>query len=156
MSARPPVTSGRRCRRLKREGLGAAQQRLEHAAELGKIERERREITASFLDVSGNIAAAKRERDLTLTSAPTRSLEELQKEGREKWLAVRAERLAKEGAPEHGRSLEEERKRSVERWLEYRRDQALGKGREPEKSQERKGPEQDLERGKECDGPEFE
>ena len=144
-------------RRLKREGLEAAQRRLEHAAELGKIERERREITASILDVSGNIAAAKREREAGLSRPPARSLEALQKEGREKWLAMRAERLAKEGAPELGRSLEEEeRKRSVERWLEYRRDQALGKERAPEKSQERKGPEKDLERGKERDGPEIE
>jgi hypothetical protein len=60
-------------------------------------------------------------------------------------------------APELGRSLEEEeRKRSVERWLECRRDQALGKERAPEKSQERKGPEKDLERGKGHDGPELE
>ena len=142
--------------RLKREGLEAAQRRLERAAELGKIEREQRQLSVSILDVSGDIAAARRERDLTLTRAPTRSLEALQKEGREKWLALRAERLAKEGAPEHGRSLEEEQKRSVERWLEYRRDQALGKERAPEKSQERKEPEKDLERGKERDGPELE
>ena len=142
--------------RLKREGLEAAQRRLERAAELGKIEREQRELTASILDLSGNIAAAKRERDVELSRTPARSLEALQKEGREKWLAMRAERLAKEGAPEQGRSLEEERKRSVERWLEYRRDQALGKERAPEKSQERKGPEKDLERGKERDGPELE
>lgn len=143
-------------RRLKREGLEAAQQRLERAAELGKIERERRELSVSILDVSGDIAAAKHERDMALVLSPRRSLEELQKEGREKWLAMRAERLAKDGAPEQGRSLEEERKRSVERWLEYRRDQALGKGRAPEKSKEHDGPEQGLERGKERDGPELE
>ena len=141
--------------RLKREGLEAAQRRLERAAELGKIEREQRELMASILDVSGDVAAARRERDLTLTRSPARSLEELQKEGREKWLAMRAERLAKEGTPEQGRSLEQEQKRSVERWLEYRRDQALGKGREPEKSQEREGPEKDLDRGKEHDGPDL-
>ena len=143
-------------RRLKREALEAAQQRLERAAEFGKIEREQRELTASILDVSGNIAAAKRERDLTLTRAPTRSLEELQKEGREKWLAMRAERLAKEGAPEQGHSLEAERQKAIERWREYRRNQELGKGREPEKSRQREGPEKDLERGKGLDGPDFE
>ncbi len=142
--------------RLKREGLEAVQRRLERAAELGKLEREQRELTASILDVSGNVAAARRERDLTLTRSPARSLEELQKEGREKWLAMRSERLAKEGAPEQGRSLEEQQKRAVERWLEYRRNQELGKGREPEKSREREGPEKDLGRGKEHDGPEIE
>ena len=143
-------------RRLKREGLEAARQRLERAAEFGKIEREQRELTASILDVSGNIAAAKRERDLTLTSAPTRSLEELQKEGREKWLAMRAERLAKVNALEPGHALEAERQRAIERWREYRRNQELGKGREPEKSRQREGPEKDLERGKGLDGPDFE
>lgn len=142
--------------RLKREGLEAAQRRLERAAELGKIEREQRELTASILDVSGDVAAARRERDLTLTRSPARSLEELQKEGREKWLAMRAERLAKEGTPEQGRSLEEEQKRSVERWLEYRHDQALGKERALEKSKEHAGPEKELDHGKGRDGPELE
>lgn len=143
-------------RRLKREGLEAAQQRLERAAEFGKLEREGRQIAASILDVSGDIAAARRERDLTLTRAPTRSLEALQKEGREKWLAMRAERLAKEGAPEQGHSLEAERQKAIERWREYRRDQALGKGREVEKSKEHDGPEKGLDVGKGRDGPELE
>ena len=105
--------------------------------------------------MSGDIAAARRERDLTLGPAPRRSLEELQREGREKWLALRAERLAKEGAPEPGHSLEAERQKAIERWREYRRDQALGKGREAEKSRERAGPEKDLGHGTEHDGPEF-
>ena len=141
-------------RRLKREGLEAAQRRLERAAELGKLEREGRQIAASILDVSGDIAAARRERDLTLGPAPRRSLEELQREGREKWLALRAERRAKEGQ-EPGHSLEAERQKAIERWREYRRDQALGKGREAEKSREREGPEKDLDRGKEHDGPDL-
>jgi hypothetical protein len=142
--------------RLKREGLEAVQRRLERAAELGKIEREQRQLAVSILDVSGDIATARRERDLTLTRSPARSLEELQKEGREQWLAMRAERLAKEGPAERGRSLEAERQKAIERWREYRRDQALGKGREAEKSPEREGPERDLGRGKERDGPEIE
>ncbi len=142
--------------RLEREALEVAQQRLERAAEVGKIEREQRELTASILDVSGDIAAARRERDLTLTRAPTRSLEALQKEGREKWLAMRAERLAKVNALEPGHALEAERQRAIERWREYRRNQELGKGREPEKSRQREGPEKDLERGKGLDGPDFE
>lgn len=143
-------------RRLTEEQRLEAQARLERAAERGRLEREGRELKASIIDVSGDIAAAKRERDLVLARSPARSLEELQKEGREKWLAMRAERLAKEGAPEQDRVFEGEQKRAAERWLEYRRNQAFGKGREPEESREREGPEKELGCGKERDGPELE
>ena len=158
-------------KRLDAQALEAAQQRLEKAAELGKVERESRELTASIIDVSGNLEGAKRERDLMLAKAremsgPKPSIEELQREGRERWLAMRAERLAKEQAPEKvpektiektpeaGRSLDEERQQAAERWREYRRNQELDKGREPSRESERKGPEKD--RGLERDGPELE
>ncbi len=158
-------------KRLDREALEAAQQRLEKAAELGKVERESRELTASIIDVSGNLEGAKRERDLMLARAkelagPKPTIEQLQREGRERWLAMRAEQKAKEQAPERvpeksiekapeaGRSLDEERQQAVERWREYRRTQELDKGREPSQAPERKGPEKDL--GLERDGPEQE
>lgn len=158
-------------KRLDREALEAAQQRLEKAAEIGKLVREERELTASIIDVSGNIEGAKRERDLMLArtqelSQPKPSLDQLQQEGRERWLAMRAEQKAKEQAaektpekgfeksPEAGRSLDEERQQAAERWQEYRRNQELDKGREPSQAPERKGPEKD--RGLERDGPELE
>lgn len=150
-------------KRLDREALEAAQERLEKAAELGKVERESRELTASIIDVSGNLEGAKRERDLMLARAkelagPKPTIEQLQREGRERWLAMRAEQKAKEQAqekvPEAGRSLEEERQQAVERWREYRRTQELDKGREPSQALERKGPEKD--RGLEREGPEIE
>jgi hypothetical protein len=56
-------------KRLDAQALEAAQQRLEKAAELGKVERESRELTASIIDVSGNLEGAKRERDLMLARA---------------------------------------------------------------------------------------
>ena len=143
-------------KRLEREALEAAQRRIDRAAELRKLEREGRELTASILDVSGNIAAAKRERDLMLAPSPARSLEALQKEGRERWLAMRAERLAKEGSPEQGQSLETERQKAIKRWREYRRTQELEKGREVGESREREGPGKDLGRGEERDRLEFE
>jgi MobA/MobL family len=142
--------------RLTFEQERAITARLERAAELARIERERAELTRSILDLSGDLAAAKRERNSTLARAPARSLEERQKEGRERWLAMRAERMAKENAPEQGRSIDELARQAAERWLEYRREQELGKGREPGQSREREGPEKDLERGTELDGPEFE
>jgi hypothetical protein len=158
-------------KRLELETLAAAQQRLEKAAEIGKLAREERELTASIIDVSGNIEGAKRERDLMLARAqelsqPKPSLDTLQQEGRERWLAMRAEQKAKEQAaektpekaveknPEAGRSLDEERQQAAERWREYRRDQELGQGREPSQAPERKGPEKDQ--GLERDGPELE
>ena len=158
-------------KRLELESLAAAQQRLEKAAEIGKLVREERELTASIIDVSGNIEGAKRERDLMLARArelsqPKPTLEQLQREGRERWLAMRAEQKAKEQAaektpekgvektPEAGRSLDEERQQAAERWREYRRNQELGQGREPSQAPERKGPEKD--RGLERDGPELE
>jgi ATP-dependent exoDNAse (exonuclease V) alpha subunit len=163
-------------KRLHREALEAAQRRLERAAELGKLEREARELTASIIDLSGNIQAAKRERDLMLARAPepeggrtpARSLEDLQREGRERWLAMRTEQQGKEKAPERapeksiektpeqGRSLDEERQQGIERWREYRRAQELEKGGGPNRSPEREGPEKDIEPGKERDGPEIE
>ena len=161
-------------KRLERELLEAGQRRLEKAAELGKLERETRELSASIIDVSGDLQAAKRERDLmrgqepAMERTPTRSLDDLQKEGRERWLAMRAEQQAKEETPERapeksiektpeqGRSVDEERQQGIERWREYRRAQELEKGREPTRSPEREGPEKDLGRGKERDGPELE
>ena len=155
-------------KRLDAQALEAAQQRLEKAAELGKVERESRELTASVIDVSGNLEAAKRERDLMrgreMERTPTRSIEELQKEGRERWLAMRAEQLAKdkiperapeksvEKAPEPVRSAEEERQQAIERWREYRRNMEK---EGPERTREREGPEKDLDRGQERDGPEL-
>ena len=71
-------------KRIAWELEAAAQHRLERAAEWAKVERESRELTASIIDVSGNLEAAQRERE-----TPARSLEELQREGRERWLAMR-------------------------------------------------------------------
>jgi hypothetical protein len=159
-------------KRLDREALEAAQRRLERAAELGKVEREQRELTTSMLDLSGNIEAAKRERDLMLPGAaeegrgraPAQSLEDLQREGRERWLAMRAEQLAKEKAPEQvpeksidrrGRSVDEEGQQGIERWREYGRTQELEKG-QPSRSPEKEGPAEDGGRDKRREGPEFE
>ena len=166
-------------KRLDRQALEAAQERLERAAELGKVMRETRELTASIIDVSGNIESAKRERDLMLAKSqeleqPKPSIEDLQRQGRERWAAMRAEQLAKEQAkeqtpeqgidkgaekshePQQGRELssEERQRQAAERWLEYRRNQELNKGQEPSRSQEHEGPEKD--RGLEHDGFELE
>ena len=161
---------------LGREALGAAQRRLERAAELGRVEREVRALAASIIDVTGNLEAARRERDGMLAKArelsgPKPTLDGLQREGRERWLGMRAEQKAKEPVPESAperavpervpetnRARDEERQQAVERWREYRRTQE--KGHEPSRESspapahrvpERDGPEKD--RGP--DGPEI-
>ena len=173
-------------KRLEVEALEAVQQRIEKAAELGKLEREGHEIGRSILDLSGNIEDAKRIRDLELAKGaelgmgfgrkPT--IEELQKQGREQWLAMRNDQKAKERAPavEKGPekaieqapeqakalSLTELREKAIEEWREYRRVQGLEKAHGPARGQElelRKAREQTLEqspgKSKGIDGPEI-
>ena len=166
-------------KRLELESLAAAQQRLEKAAEFGRLEREGLVIERSMLDLSGDLEGAKRERDLQLlrqtqiAGAGPLSIDELQKQGREKWLAMRAEQQAAGRSPEQsaekaadktlepgqGRPLtiDEARAQAVERWAEYRRTHPLDNARslEPDQGRE-KGPEKDLRPSKGLDGPEFE
>jgi hypothetical protein len=139
--------------------------------------------------LSGDLEGAKRERDLELAksqelSRPKPTIEELQKQGREAWLAMRAEQKAAElliaqtpeqvvglvveqviekGAekaqePERKPklSIEESQAEARQRWLEYRQAQALGQSAGQQKGLE-KGQEKGLEQGpKGMDGPELE
>ena len=161
-------------KRLDREALEAGQERLEKAVALGKIEREELALTASIVDVSGNIEAAKRERErdlmlkhqVELAREPKLSIEELQRQGREKWLGMRAEQQAREKSPEQtaekvvekapARSIDEERQQAAERWQEYRRNQELGQGQGPPGAPERSGLEKERGLSRERDGPELE
>jgi hypothetical protein len=65
-----------------------ANERLQLAAELGRIERERQATERSILDLSGDVAAARHDRDAGLTTEP--DLEFQRRAGREAWLAWRA------------------------------------------------------------------
>ncbi len=162
-------------KRLELEAREAAQARLERAAELGRLERESQLVQRSILDLSGDLAGAKRERDLELAKARTltqkpKTIAEIQREGREQWAAHRAEQKAKEqaqalerGGPDRGvdltpdrkpaLSIEEQQAEGRRRWAEYREQQALGKNG-PAPEAEKKGPEKG--RGLERDGPEIE
>ena len=177
-------------KRLELEALEAGQQRLEKAAELGRLERETAGLERSILDLSGDLEGAKRDRDQQLAksqekaqelSRPKPTIEQLQREGREAWLALRAEQKAAEivmaqtpeqvvglvveqviekGAekplePERKPklSIDEEQAQARQRWLEYRQAQALGQSPGPQKGLE-KGQEKDQ--GLERDGPELE
>ena len=110
------------------------QVRLERAAELGRVERERHSVERSILDLSGDLQAAKKERELgaeraTSRAAPERpSIEAMQKEGREAWLAMRAESQAKErerpGIEGSPMRLEDIRRQGREDWLALRAELA--------------------------------
>jgi len=172
-------------RRIEQERVLAAQQRLEQAAEIGRLARETQQVERSILDLSGDLEGAKRERDLERLrqqqlTAKGQSLEELQRQGREQWLAMRARDQAKEAepskersqeksleqSPEPGRgpklSLEEQQAQGRERWLEMRRAQELEKisgVKPPGPSQQRtqeQGPEKELPLAKGLEGPEIE
>ena len=67
-----------------------ADERLRLAAELGRIERERQAIERLILDLTGDIGAARRDRDAGVT--PAYDLEHERKAGREAWLEWRANR----------------------------------------------------------------
>ena len=125
--------------RLKREGLEAAQRRLERAAELGKIEREQRELSRSILDLSGNIVQARRQRDLAhpIEHGPSLASPEAApaEEGRGLTAAERLRRIVEarvpESAAERGErlSLEEIGRREIEeqrRALEKQRSLEAG------------------------------
>ena len=161
-------------RRLEREALEAGQRRLERAAELGRLERESQGLERSILDLSTDVQAARRERDRVLARGGVasqdgqgrgagRSPEELQREGREAWLALRAERhekdmnppgpeVSRDGPQQSGPalSLDEQRAQAIEVWRKMRETPAPGREQEREKDreQERSGPE--------LDGPENE
>jgi ATP-dependent exoDNAse (exonuclease V) alpha subunit len=178
-------------KRLELEALEVGQQRLDKAAQLGRLERETAGLERSILDLSGDLEGAKRERDMQRAksqelSRPKPSIEQLQREGREKWLAMRAEQkaakllmaqtpeqvvgLVVEQVIEKGAekaleseakpklSIEEQQAQARERWLAYRQAQALGQP--PERVLQKgleKGQEKGMEQGpKGMDGPEIE
>jgi ATP-dependent exoDNAse (exonuclease V) alpha subunit len=155
-------------KRLELETLAAAHQRLEKAAEIGRLARDAQGIEKSILDLSGDLDGAKRERDLQLLRQT-----QIAGRAREQWLAMRAEQQAPGQSPEQAaepgaektqeprqgpaRTIDEERTHAAERWAEYRRTHSLDNARTLESDQGReKGAEKDLRPSKGLDGPEFE
>ena len=62
-----------------------------------ELERERAQVDRSILDMSADLAAAQRDQ---VVHRPSLSLENIWKQARDEWLALRAERL--EGAIDRG------------------------------------------------------
>jgi ATP-dependent exoDNAse (exonuclease V) alpha subunit len=113
-------------KRISWEMTAAAQERLERAAEIGKLAREREQLQLSTLDLSGDLKLAKEER--------ARAPETKAKEPADMSLAERldmlsdevAKRLEAEAAPERAAREEEARRRA----LDVTQQQDLEHGRE--------------------------
>jgi len=155
----------------KRISLEMASKRLEQAAEQGRLERERHQVERSLLEISTDLTAAKRERDMqrqtpTLERKST-DLEQLRAEGRAQWLQYREEQRAKEAAkekePEPGRiatperrpTLEEERRLAAERWLQYRAMTPEQRQEHDRAQAQERGQEAGHERSHGLEGPEI-
>jgi hypothetical protein len=121
--------------RIAQEQRQAAAQRVQRLTQGLQLERERAQVDRSILDVSADLAAAQRDQ---VVHRPSLSLENIRKQARDEWLALRAERLQKEqsAAPEKATDapatpaegfqfVSAEERQSVENWLAYRRAQLL-------------------------------
>jgi hypothetical protein len=75
-----------------------ANERLRLAKEAGELERERQAIDKSVIDLSGDLAAAQRERGRGVAAKPT--VEERRREDLEKWLDKRRGHSAEPDSPE--------------------------------------------------------
>lgn len=111
----------------KRISLEMANERLARAAELGRVERERQAVQRSILDLSGDLAAAQRERSGALDplqagvekwkweyqNQPRPSAQEIRREAVQNWKALREgvsraealERAADHPPPESSQDL---------------------------------------------------
>lgn len=122
-------------KRIAWEMRAAAQERLERAAELGKLEREHRALAKDSLILDGDIAAAKAERDRAPAAL---DLEQIKAQGRgviQGW----GQELARE------KDIERERERELERQREIERSQHRGRGRGRGLGPGRDGPDYDHE-----------
>jgi ATP-dependent exoDNAse (exonuclease V) alpha subunit len=111
-------------KRIAWEMSAAAQERLERAAELGKLEREHRALAKDSLILDGDIAAAKAERD---RAPPALDLEQIKAQGRG---VIRGwgQELAHEKERGLAAEREAERQREIERSLKRGRGRGLGRG----------------------------
>lgn len=121
--------------RIREQQRLEAQRRLERAAEIGKLEREGRELKASILDLSGDLRTAHLNANL---QGSKDHLEEQRRQARENWLAMRAK------SAENDLSPEERQRLAAERWNAYRQPKGNEIDRESDRAKEKS---KDLEKG---------
>jgi ATP-dependent exoDNAse (exonuclease V) alpha subunit len=115
-------------KRISWEMQAAAQARLERAAEIGKLAREREQLQLSTLDLSGDLKLAKEERARAAPEPKAKDTADMSLAERLDMLSDEvAKRLEAEAAPERAAREEEARRRALD--VTQQRDVEHGRGR---------------------------
>ena len=115
-------------KRISWEMQAAAQARLERAAEIGKLAREREQLQLSTLDLSGDLKLAKEERARAAQEPKTKDTADMSLAERLDMLSDEvAKRLEAEAAPERAAREEEARRRALD--VTQQQDLEHGRGR---------------------------
>jgi ATP-dependent exoDNAse (exonuclease V) alpha subunit len=116
------------CKRISWEMQAAAQARLERAAEIGKLAREREQLQLSTLDLSGDLKLAKEERARAAPEPKAKDTADMSLAERLDMLSDEvAKRLEAEAAPERAAREEEARRRALD--VTQQQDHEHGRGR---------------------------
>jgi ATP-dependent exoDNAse (exonuclease V) alpha subunit len=135
-------------KRIYWEMQAAAQARLERAAEIGKLAREREQLQLSTLDLSGDLKLAKEERARAAPEPKAKDTADMSLAERLDMLSDKvAKRLEAEAAPERAAREEEARRRALDvtqqQDLKHGRTRSLGRSPGDDDELKRK-----LDRGK--------
>jgi ATP-dependent exoDNAse (exonuclease V) alpha subunit len=115
-------------KRIYWEMQAAAQARLERAAEIGKLAREREQLQLSTLDLSGDLKLAKEERARAAPEPKAKDTADMSLAERLDMLSDEvAKRLEAEAAPERAAREEEARRRALD--VTQQQDLEHGRGR---------------------------
>jgi hypothetical protein len=115
-------------KRISWEMQAAAQARLERAAEIGKLAREREQLQLSSLDLSGDLKLAKEERARAAPETKAKDTADMSLAERLDMLSDEvAKRLEAEAAPERAAREEEARRRALD--VAQQQDPSQGRGR---------------------------
>jgi ATP-dependent exoDNAse (exonuclease V) alpha subunit len=115
-------------KRISWEMQAAAQARLERAAEIGKLAREREQLQLSTLDLSGDLKLAKEERAQAAPEPKAKDTADMSLAERLDMLSDEvAKRLEAEAAPERAAREEEARRRALD--VSQQQDLDHGRGR---------------------------
>jgi ATP-dependent exoDNAse (exonuclease V) alpha subunit len=117
-------------KRISWEMQAAAQARLERAAEIGKLAREREQLQLSTLDLSGDLKLAKEERARAAPEAKAKDTADMSLAERLDMLSDEvAKRLEAEAAPERAAREEEARRRALDATQQKDLEQGRGRSR---------------------------
>jgi ATP-dependent exoDNAse (exonuclease V) alpha subunit len=115
-------------KRISWEMQAAAQARIERAAEIGKLAREREQLQLSTLDLSGDLKLAKEERARAVPEPKAKDTADMSLAERLDMLSDEvAKRLEAEAAPERAAREEEARRRALD--VTQQQDLEHGRGR---------------------------